>query len=748
MKFLEDIKNETLIISRNSFKEQVLSLNKLIPIKFMTTEEFIEKYCFSYTEDAILYVINKYHIKYDIAKMYLDNLYYIEDKKYNNNKLDFLVDLKHNLEENNLLVINKDFRRYVKNIDIIIYDIRIDKYLERVLTGLNYKRIDRDYQKYNHTVYSFKTMEEECEYVVNKISTLIDSGVDINNIKLTNIDKDYYSTLERIFSLFNIKINIPYRSKLSSYKIVKDFIDLYKENSLEDSLSKIDKNDKLYGEIINVINNYLKYNNKDLIIYKLEHTYINSTKYSNAIEIVDYLDYISSPNDYIFMLGFNDSIVPKSYKDIDYITDNITSLVGINNTMEKNTWLREDIIKNLGDIKNLTITYKLKDNKMTYYPSTMCSYFNQEEGDTNYKVSYSEKYNEIKLLNRYDEYKKYGSVSADLPLLYNNFKLHYNSYDNKYHKINRVMDKLTLSYSKMQIYNKCAFRYYLSEILKLDIFEENFSTVIGSMVHYVMENCLRNNSMDTDKYVNEYLGDRKFTKKENFFLGKYKEAIKDLLDEIVLEREYGLFNQAMYEKKIEIDYGNNIKFVGIIDKVLYYIDDNKTYLALVDYKTGKDLISLKYLKYGLDIQLPIYLYLSTKLDFSNPVYVGFYLQRFNIKEKDYRLIGYSNSDKNTLEVIDKNYANSKIIRGMKTNKDGSFARYANVLSDSEIEDIKKETEEEIKKVIEKIKNNDFTINPKVIDNVNRGCEYCQFRDICNKTNDDMVIINTKDEEME
>ena len=58
------------------------------------------------------------------------------------------------------------------------------------------------------------------------------------------------------------------------------------------------------------------------------------------------------------------------------------------------------------------------------------------------------------------------------------FKIDYNSYDNRYSLINRVMDKLTLSYSKMQIYNKCAFRYYLSDILKLDIFQENFSTVM------------------------------------------------------------------------------------------------------------------------------------------------------------------------------------------------------------------------------------------------------------------------------
>ena len=292
------------------------------------------------------------------------------------------------------------------------------------------------------------------------------------------------------------------------------------------------------------------------------------------------------------------------------------------------------------------------------------------------------------------------------------------------------MDKLTLSYSKMQIYNKCAFRYYLSDILRLDIFEENFSTVIGSMVHYVMEKCLSNNDMDTDKYVLEFLGDRKLTNKEMFFLERYKSCIKELIEQVMLEKEYSSFEQALYEKKIDIDYGNNVKFTGIIDKILYKEDNNKTYVALIDYKTGNDDISLKYLKYGLNIQLPIYLYLSNYLNFRNVLYSGFYLQKFNIVDKDYRLIGYSNSDRDILSIMDDNFDNSKIIKGMKTLKDGSFSSHTKVLNNEEIEKIKEIAKEKIEEVIDNIKNNRFDINPKVNGDKNIGCDFCNFRDIC------------------
>ena len=420
--------------------------------------------------------------------------------------------------------------------------------------------------------------------------------------------------------------------------------------------------------------------------------------------------------------------------------------VGIETIEEKNKYLREDILNSLKDIKNLIITYKKSDNKKGYYPSTMCNYFRVIDGNTKYCDSYSEVYNKIKLMRGYDKYLKYGVKDDDFDDLYSNFKIDYQSYSNKYSGINRIQDGLTLSYSDMKLYNQCSFRYYLSKILKLDIYEENFSAVIGSTVHYVMQKCLSNNENDTDKYISEYLSDRVLTKKERFFLDKYRVIVKELLDHVLEEKEYSLFNKAMYEKKIQVDFGEKIVFKGIIDKILYYENNGQTYYALIDYKTGQDQIDLKYLKYGLNMQLPIYLYLSKRLEFINPVCVGFYLQRINVKERDYRLIGYSNSDKDVLSIIDNNYDNSKVIKGMKTLKDGSFSKYNKVLSNEEIEDIVKKTEEEIIKVIKMIKNNEFTINPKVIDNIEVGCEYCKFKDICNMTSKDKVIITTTNTE--
>ena len=81
MRVLDEINSETLIICKDSFKDKVLNLHKLLPIKFMKLKEFREKYYFSYDEDAIRYLSKKMGLKYNVAKMYLDNLIYIEDKE-------------------------------------------------------------------------------------------------------------------------------------------------------------------------------------------------------------------------------------------------------------------------------------------------------------------------------------------------------------------------------------------------------------------------------------------------------------------------------------------------------------------------------------------------------------------------------------------------------------------------------------------------------------------------------------------
>ena len=66
--------------------------------------------------------MDKYNITEDIARIYLDNIIYIQNKEYKSNKLNKLKDLKEELISNNLLTFDNLFTNYLKNKRIIFYN--------------------------------------------------------------------------------------------------------------------------------------------------------------------------------------------------------------------------------------------------------------------------------------------------------------------------------------------------------------------------------------------------------------------------------------------------------------------------------------------------------------------------------------------------------------------------------------------------------------------------------------------------
>ena len=92
MELTNNLKDNTIIITNYSNKLNILkelnNLDKLININFLTKEELLKKYYFSYDENAIYYLMNKYNLNIEVANIYLKNMYYIENKTYKaeNNK--------------------------------------------------------------------------------------------------------------------------------------------------------------------------------------------------------------------------------------------------------------------------------------------------------------------------------------------------------------------------------------------------------------------------------------------------------------------------------------------------------------------------------------------------------------------------------------------------------------------------------------------------------------------------------------
>ena len=186
---MEDV---TLIICPNDYKMSVLDSysnnNNLHNIKFMDKKEYINNYYFTYDERTIQYLMDKYNYNLDVAKVYLKYLYVIDiNKEYKNNKLNFLKNIKKELIENNLLEENKAFKEYIKYKTIKVlnyYDL--DKYEENALKF----KVEIPEVELNIDVVECETLEDEVNNVCLNIINLLNKGVDINKIYLSNISND------------------------------------------------------------------------------------------------------------------------------------------------------------------------------------------------------------------------------------------------------------------------------------------------------------------------------------------------------------------------------------------------------------------------------------------------------------------------------------------------------------------------------------------------------------------------------
>ena len=52
-------------------------------------------------------------------------------------------------------------------------------------------------------------------------------------------------------------------------------------------------------------------------------------------------------------------------------------------------------------------------------------------------------------------------------------------------------EKITLSYTQINEYNKCPFQYFVKRVLKANIFENSFESNLGSLYHKILEDSLR-----------------------------------------------------------------------------------------------------------------------------------------------------------------------------------------------------------------------------------------------------------------
>lgn len=743
------LQNDLLIVCPNKIKMRILNryCNQLTSFKFMTKEEFKSHYFFSYDNQAILYLMEKYHYHIDVAKTYLENLYVVDlNKEYKSKKLIFLKELKRELIMNQLLQIDPLFSDYLKTKKIIVLGYGVlEKYEEKMFCDADI--IKNEMKKLDIPVFACDTLEEEILFVIEKILQLVKQKVELNQIYIANITDEYLYPMKKLFSYFHIPIQLDMKECIYGTKIVKDYLTTKKIPAFKTKIS---------SKLVEVINNLVELKDskyyQDFLIEKLKHTYLKPQSSKNEVHIINLEEEQIGDNDYLFVVGFNQDSMPKIYKDEDFITDKIKQEVDLYQTKDKNKMSKEHIIGILSNTKNLYLSYKKRSNFNYYLPSSFIEELNLEVIPYNgNKIYTSNLYNKIFLTHLLDLYYKYGETSLLLKKLMSHYSLDYDTYNNQFTRIhstnirNYMNNSLRLSYTSLNTYNLCAFKYYISYVLKLKPSEDTFFMFIGNIFHYIFS-IMYHEHFSFDREWNKYLDKYDLSVKERVLLENLKEKLKEDISIIKDLEMLSSYKDILTEEEITIKLKGkeNVFLTGKIDKIMYKKDLEDTYFSLVDYKTGNINTDIGNMKYGLNMQLPIYLYLlsNSKL-FTSPIFTGMYFQKVlypnlkwesnksldNMKKNNLKLQGYSTDSLENLEFFDRSYENSEWIRGMKINKDGSFSKNSKVLSDSEIYNTLKYTKKMIEECTDHILNGDFSINPKIVDK-KKACDNCNFKDLC------------------
>lgn len=781
MKFIEYLKKETIVIAPKSVQMELLreldQADSFYAVHFLTREEFLTQATFSYTEKTIAYLVQMYGWKVDVARTYLSNMQYVEDNDYGSSKLQQLISLKQELFDQGYLLTDSLFplRYCQKQVLVLGYD-RVDRFFQKQLNQLRdcpVQIVPREkLPTLSFHIYEYETLEAEVVGVVYQICQLISDGIGIEQIKLAHVTDDYCYLLKKYCAFYGLPLRLDERVSLYSTSIGIAFIRGLETATVDEVIAQLqnqyrydDVSLHVLQQIVGIVNQYVGCTGDLTLLYEdaLKRTYLPQEKRTQVLETISFANQIIKEDWYVFVLGVNQGQYPKMKKDEDFLSDALKEKLGIETSYEENQIQLNQTIETLSSLSHVVLTYKLNAQGVEYYPSAILDRLGMVEygPQPDRRISYSKLYDLLQLGGKLDQLTKYNTIDQTLGDLYHNYEtIPYHTYSNQFQGISKdkllayYQPKLTLSYSKIDTYFKCGFRYYCDHVLRLKGHEETFVLLVGNLFHKVLSLGFQDD-YSFDEEVQAYLQDKTLSAKEEFLLRKLIRELRFIITVIKEQNEQMGFDKSLYEEAIFVDKSMDIEvlFMGVVDKILYGTYDGRDYVSVVDYKTGMIDTNLNHVIYGLGMQLPIYLYLIRhSKQFQDPQLVGFYLQKILYQELPYsstktydemkadllKLNGYTISDESSIALFDKNYGDSRIIKGMKKGKNG-FYRYTKLLSSKQMDRLVDLVDKKIDESVKGILDGRFKINPKRIGMDNQSCQFCPYADICFHTEDDVVV---------
>lgn len=351
-------------------------------------------------------------------------------------------------------------------------------------------------------------------------------------------------------------------------------------------------------------------------------------------------------------------------------------------------------------------------------------------------------------------------------------------------------ENILLSASKTEAYYKCPFSYFCKFGLRLKPLKKAELDVAqsGTVIHYCLEMLLSENDRDTlaqmsdntlrekiaevtARYIQENMGgaegkDARFS----YLLERLQVSVFDVLKRLISEFSVSAFVPVAFELSVAPDGeiapyrlplpdGGSVRIIGSVDRVDTMQKDGKTYLRVIDYKSGGKAFNLSEVFSGLNMQMLIYLYAICENGterFGEIVPAGvLYLPAKSIEDKLPRNAQSQDISEARLRnsrmhgvVLD----NTDAILGMDSTVSGNFipvtagkngAFTGKLLTAQEFSALKEKVDGNLTDLGTLLHGGVIPVLPAHSGNQNMACTYCDYAAVCGYENGDATrqIVN-------
>ena len=348
-------------------------------------------------------------------------------------------------------------------------------------------------------------------------------------------------------------------------------------------------------------------------------------------------------------------------------------------------------------------------------------------------------------------------------------------------------DSITVSPTHVQNYYNCAFMYFIQRILRVKPLEKaEFSArIAGDYLHFIAQTVMEKYGEDyyrapweeiashidgaVDKFIAEnyppqVAQDVKFTAQyENM-----KENALQLLQYIHTEQQASRFRPIAFEEKIgmggrvpplriKADNNKAVNVIGVADRIDVYRGDEKDYLRIIDYKTGRQGFDLDEIYNGLSSQLLLYMNALLQADFGKKdkeLQAGAVV--YQPSDAQFK---FDKDDEKLYTAVGMALSNPEISAAFDTQQDGRFGiisgdeklkagKDSKIVSEKGFKIILDYVKDSIANMANEIYTGQFDSLPLETGDGSLPCRFCQFSAICQNTDKKRPMVKNEFAKME